>query len=76
MLSLIGCAGAPKVITRTETEYRLPPEQWMRPCTQPELQGDRNRDILQLAVEQRAALAACNEDKRSLREWAAEHEQE
>ena len=72
VLFVTGCANSSPVLTRTETEYVLPPAQYTAPCR---VEDDiMEADTVAAMVEELtpaliAALRQCNADKRKLREW-------
>ena len=74
-LSLLatGCAST-QTITKTETVYRYPPEILTQPCPAPEYTGSTWGDLAHYTVRLKGAVDLCNEDKRLIREWVAEHE--
>lgn len=53
------------------TSQILPPSSLLQDCPRPEPRSiQRNADLLQLILDQDAALASCNIDKHALRQWA------
>ena len=69
-LSLTGCV-TPSVIKEYEYIYDRVPADLLRDC--PGYAGPlvNNGDLAQAYLAERQALAACNADKESLREWEA-----
>ena len=75
-LFLSACAGTPEVVTRTEVRPVIPPAALMAPCPRPDMEGQTNAALLDWALALDEALEHCNADKRALRRWADEHQEE
>lgn len=71
-LCLMTCSGcsAVKIVRQVETLKLAPPAPLLRETATPVLRGNTNRDLLNFALELRAALREANADKAALREWA------
>ena len=68
MTFLSGCLG--RTVQETQIEKQYPPQNLLRDCPKPDFTGRTWADLLEHTEELKTALDKCNEDKRSLREWA------
>lgn len=57
------------------TQYVLPPAELLAECQEPPAQVSTNGLLARYALDLRAALRGCNDDKAALREWAKELQQ-
>lgn len=73
LLSVTGCAKT-RTIYKTQTFYRYPPTILTEPCPVPEYTGTQWGDLPLYAARLQAALRLCDEDKRLIRQWKAEHD--
>lgn len=64
ILSLVGCAGTPRIVVLT------PPDTLLADCPVPDYPVLTNGDLARLALDRADALDRCNADKSGLREWA------
>ncbi len=60
----VSCS-SPQVYKRVQ-----PPEMLLQDCEYPVLRDTCNAALVELALEQRAALENCTADKKALRQWA------
>lgn len=64
-MALPGCSSKPQIPVR-----ELPPAVLLLDCPEVAEKYKTNGDLAWTVLEYRKALASCNQDKRSLREWA------
>jgi len=71
MLSMTAC-GMPQPIVRTEYVYVLPPEQYLQAYEAPALEGDKNGNLRDWALDLWEINRLHRSDKQALREWKEE----
>lgn len=70
MLLLICLAACgTKTVTKTEHVYVTPPPAYLQTYDLPELQGNQNRHLLGLILDQKEIIKMQNENVRALRYW-------
>jgi len=67
VICLPGCAVHPPTVVKL-----TPPPSLMAPCIGPAWRPITNGELARYALELRSVLAACDDDKTALREWAKE----
>ncbi len=71
LVFLTACASKTEVVTVPQVVRVVPPEVWLLETPEPELYGNTNGALEDLARNALLQLRTCNHDKESLRKWAA-----
>jgi hypothetical protein len=75
--TLSACAtDPPRIITETERVIVTPPEEWIQETPIPQLEGDKNRHLLESWRARGESLERCNQDKHDLRQWRTRHQED